>query len=284
MGANLGTFWCFSPDIEFYLLPAYEAYIRKHLPEERKDDILPIARSCLNVATFQDYTEVGLLKKGPHKGKVADTNKPGYGSDLAFIENTLVPKEWILNNKEKFVEFWMENPSSAYFAFGGNVEFTHDQMNSLSTAHRTAGAMIAYLAVIFRPVWVDELYDFSDIDNLPPHIGSNHLGPNTYGPFIPLNRTVSCPIWMLTNTEAETMCISPQEAVYGTKTLKRLEVIKKKVDPNQIFDCFRCIGNKVQLDDMSLTPPPSTSSSTGNKSQQFHNIVLIISILGFFFM
>ena len=35
-----------------------------------------------------------------------------------------------------------------------------------------------------------------------------------------------------------------QEAIYGTETLKRLEAIKEQIDPDYMFDCNNCIGNK----------------------------------------
>merc|ERR1712194_690707 len=74
-----------------------------------------------------------------------------------------------------------------------------------------------------------------------------------------------CPIWNLTNIEAETACISAQEAVYGTVTLKRLESIKKTVDPSGMFDCFRCIGNKVLADGES----PSTEGTFSPSEAEF---------------
>ena len=37
--------------------------------------------------------------------------------------------------------------------------------------------------------------------------------------------------------------ISLQEAIYGTKLLARLEAIKEAIDPDYMFDCYKCIGN-----------------------------------------
>ena len=34
-----------------------------------------------------------------------------------------------------------------------------------------------------------------------------------------------------------------QEAIYGTKLLARLESIKEAIDPDYMFDCYKCIGN-----------------------------------------
>ena len=54
--------------------------------------------------------------------------------------------------------------------------------------------------------------------------------------------TKKCPTdWTL--EERSKGCVSFQEVVYGTETLKRLEAIKKVVDPNYMFDCHNCVGN-----------------------------------------
>merc|ERR1712176_283506 len=54
--------------------------------------------------------------------------------------------------------------------------------------------------------------------------------------------TKACPLeW--TQDERDEKCISTQEAIYGTKLLARLEAIKEAVDPDYMFDCYKCIGN-----------------------------------------
>lgn len=58
------------------------------------------------------------------------------------------------------------------------------------------------------------------------------------------DKTQPCPVWFLTNAEAEELCVPILEAVYGTETLARLESIKKAIDPDTMFDCYRCVGNK----------------------------------------
>lgn len=58
------------------------------------------------------------------------------------------------------------------------------------------------------------------------------------------DKTQPCPIWILTNEEMEQLCVPILEAVYGTETLARLESIKKAIDPDMTFDCYRCVGNK----------------------------------------
>jgi hypothetical protein len=83
----------------------------------------------------------------------------------------------------------------------------------------------------------------SDPSEFPGFIGSNHCGPNTRGP-LKDDWTKACPMeW--TTEERDEKCISQQEAIYGTSLLRRLEAVKKKIDPTFMFNCHGCIGNKV---------------------------------------
>ena len=137
---------------------------------------------------------------------------------------------------------------------------------SLSAAHCNADVMVNYIpgdvpGTDAGSIWkrlLPEIYDFTS-GTIPPYLGSNHLGPNTHGP-LKDDPSTPCLIFDLTNLEAETMCISAQEAVYGTESLQRLESIKKAVDPNGVFDCFRCIGNTVVED---VEPSSNTTEEDG---------------------
>ena len=77
--------------------------------------------------------------------------------------------------------------------------------------------------------------------SFPPIFGSNHAEVGMRGPRKD-DWTKICPgDWTLEERSAG--CVSFQEAIYGTETLKRLEAIKKVVDPNYMFDCHNCVGN-----------------------------------------
>jgi hypothetical protein len=81
------------------------------------------------------------------------------------------------------------------------------------------------------PAW----YDTTNEDDFPGYIGGNHAGINTRGP-LKSDWTKACPLeW--TKEERDENCISLQEIIWGTKTLKRLEAIKEIIDPNYMFDC-----------------------------------------------
>ena len=86
--------------------------------------------------------------------------------------------------------------------------------------------------------------------------------------------------------------ISLQEAIYGTKTLERLEGIKETIDPNYMFDCYSCIGNNrvksvdgpaasnpTSIDGVPPTESPTEGTSsaiaTATSVQTFFQIILV---------
>jgi hypothetical protein len=207
---------------------------------------LPDVGGCLakfgsgaGMKSFADLA-VAMGEKNPRIGsKAPDAPPPAPASGSLWLNNVLVPSQWIEASEENF-KFVMEGVDGMYnyYAFGGAVPFASDQANSLSQAHRDAGMMI------FFDKWIDlvpNMFDISDTTNFPPMFGSNHAGSFGSGPRKD-NWTETCP-WDWTFEKRAAECISVQEAIYGTKVLKRLEAIKEAVDPNYMFDCNRCIGN-----------------------------------------
>jgi len=205
---------------------------------------------CSDVEFHKDYASLRAFPEGhPRAGQVADDLflVPSLSELGTFI---IIPKAWILQNIDKAAEILPPNPSS-YRAFGGRTsQATSDQANSLSQAHRDGG-YLAFLSFTFPileyPVYDDSLYTglfpemFDTSDDFPSFAGANHAGPNTKGP-LKEDWTKACPM-AFTEEERDEKCIPFQEAIYGTKLLKRLEAIKEAVDPNYMFDCFGCIGN-----------------------------------------
>jgi len=271
-----GYFWCYSEDPTFGegLISVYKEFVSKH-SERLTQEMFQVANQCLTTTTVNSFADTETFLDGPHEGKVQDTNKPSYASDLTMLVNQLLPKAWILNNKKKVADYWAAG-NSIYLAFGGNAEFAHDQTTSLSIAHREAGGMIFYTPSvpglpgngdIVEP-WIPEMYNFTS-GVIPPYTGHNHLGPDRYGP-LKDDPSKPCPIYYLTSLEAETMCHSAQESIFGTEALERLESIKMAVDPNGMFDCFRCIGNTVSvaptLDTTKEESPPAADEMANNES------------------
>jgi len=212
------------------------------------------------VESYNDYAEAILKESGPFAGLAGSQPLPSYTSTTEGAGNVLVPREWILRTEENKLYAaikMIDSQVQPYLAFGGSAATAHDQANSFSDSHRQAGLMWLESFEENDDFWLNKLpdmYDFSG-PQYPGIYGCNHQGPNSYGP-LKSNFTKPCPL-DLTETEREDMCISRQEAIWGTEKLGRLEAIKEAVDPNHMLNCNGCVGNK-----LSPVTSPSTSPST----------------------
>lgn len=146
-----------------------------------------------------------------------------------------------------------------YYAFGPGTAAANDQANSLSAAHRGAGAKVILGSPdVFYAQYFPKFYDLSDKSKFPGFLGSNHVTNEMMGPQKD-DWTKACPSeW--TQQERDEKCVSVQEAIYGTKTLQRLETIKEALDPNYIFDCHGCIGNNRVKDTPGTPSPPAETT------------------------
>lgn len=250
MGNTIDKFFCFSNEpMEDTLIASWQYFVIEN-SARLSDEVTFIAPNCLEATNFKSYTE-WLLSISQHEGNT-QTNTPTYGSTYEWGTPLLLPKSWILKNKQVLVDRIKAEPDQMYWAFGGNAEFAHDQATSLSPAHREAGAMVNMQldgGVGSTFPWVDilpQIYNFTS-GGIPSYSDYNHLGPYAHGP-LKGNLLTPCPVGNFTHTEARTLCHSPQETVFGTESLERLESIKKKVDPNGMFDCFRCVGNSGEFE------------------------------------
>ena len=180
----------------------------------------------------------------PHMEGRASSQPPAQFVEAYDGANVLVPSAWIEESEEN-LQTLLSMTGAPYLAFGGVVRTTSDQANSLSSAHRdAAGGMFTFYFDELDYFWNElfpKMFDISDKSVFPPVFGGNHAGPLSSGPRKD-DWTKACPPEWTLEERAE-KCISVQEAVFGTTTLKRLEAIKEAVDPNYMFDCHRCIGN-----------------------------------------
>jgi len=201
------------------------------------------------ILKFKDNAETVILPEGTaYPGKALDNPLPGYGPHNYQFSNVLVPRKWLIENLDLAVTYVPPNPTT-YRAFGGKTSNTvSDGSNSLSTAHREAGYMVNFphqyadlLFTNYLPVWYDMSGDF------PAYLGANHASINTRGP-LKSDWTKDCPLdWP--KEDRDEKCISLQEAIWGTKVLKRLEEIKMKIDPHFMFNCNGCVGNNLKRDE-----------------------------------
>eukprot|EP00984_Skeletonema_dohrnii_P003162 scaffold1051_cov81-Skeletonema_dohrnii-CCMP3373.AAC.1 len=186
----------------------------------------------------------GILPSSPlgsrFEGQINDDPSPAFAAGAT--NGVLVPKAWVEKvGVQSAMNMFSPMFISNYYAFG-SAAVTSDQANSVSQAHRDAGTMILGFDTESETFWRDiapEIFDLQDKTKFPPIFGSNQGANGMTGPRKD-DWTKPCPgNW--TFEERLAGCVSFQESIYGTETLKRLEAIKKVVDPNNMFACNNCI-------------------------------------------
>merc|ERR1712238_640295 len=235
------------------------------------------------VYEFGDDTDFSLpdkFEKGHrHYGKFNDNPTPGIVFPVTSKPNPIIPRTVLLKNKAywvKFVSFFVSSPHGGFFQvpfYLAHADKTDDQMSSLSTPHRKGAVMVfdnlpaeggheggseKWFSLIFEGM------DFND--DFPGVFGSNHIVPNTLGP-IKTDWTKPCPSdW--SNEKREEECIPQQEAVWGTKTLRRLEQIKANIDPLNLFKCFGCISAPASKHESSKAKKSKIKKSNQSKKEK----------------
>ena len=138
-----------------------------------------------------------------------------------------------------------------YNAYGSGTTTASDQAYSFSDAQWRAGVKAYFDPDFFYREMFPVAYNITDKSNFPGFQGSNHMAKYMMGP--PKDDwTKACPLeWSL--SEREEKCISIQETIYGTKTLRQLEAIKEALDPDYMYDCNGCIRNN-RVKDAPDTP------------------------------
>jgi len=228
------------------------------------------ASPCFGLLELNDYGEIIQIKEGPYIGKLGDSPAPPIQSMANEKDlNVLIPKSWVEENPEvALAAIATLPPGNPYYAFGTGTNSASDQANSLSSAHRGCGLKIFLDPDAFFSIYFASMYDTSDKANFPAFLGSNHAGTNMVGPRKD-DWTKACPK-ELTQKERDENCISLQEAIYGTKTLARLEAIKESVDPNYMFDCNGCIGNNRAKNSEQMPTEKETENSSTSGGFYYH--------------
>jgi FAD/FMN-containing dehydrogenase len=175
-----------------------------------------------------------------------------------------IPHTWLREKNEDVFEL-LRSRSGEHMQ-GGNVAIAHDQMTSVSPSQRGAGLTSVNLANLDPAMEKKLLSSFlkdaaAAGDSFPGITELNHVCPDSYGP-LKTDMTTPCPPEYTTD-QKEQDCYSIQESVWGVEILAKLEAIKSKVDPDNLFDCYPC----VKPADWSATPTVvlfrlSTSSSS----------------------
>merc|ERR1712238_265392 len=228
-----------------------------------------------------DFSSPAKFEKGHrHYGKFRDDPPPDIGP-FVLVSNPIIPRTVLLKNKAYWVEFVSLIAASAYNYvpfYLAHADKTDDQMSSLSTPHRKGAVMVydlldplsagSELASKYgSEKWFALIFEGMDFNgDFPGVFGSNHIVPNTLGP-IKTDWTKPCP-WEWSNEKREEECIPQQEAVWGTKTLRRLEQIKANIDPLNLFKCFGCISVPASKHDSSKAKKSKIKKSNQSKKEK----------------
>jgi hypothetical protein len=173
--------------------------------------------------------------------------------------SSMVPQAWLREKGDDVFELLRSR--SGEHMIGGNVAIAHDQMTSVTQAQRDTGLTSVDLANL-DPELEKRMLSFFVKDSVaagesfPGITELNHVCPDSYGP-LKTDMTVPCPS-DFSVAEKEQKCYNIQESVWGPETLAKLEAIKTKVDPDNLFDCYPCIKPA----DWTASPtavPPSIS-------------------------
>ena len=218
-------------------------------------------------------------KGNRHYGKFKDEPAPGTGPAIPF-SNPIIPRTVLLKNKAYWVEFVSLIAPSPYgvLFYLAHADKTDDQMSSLSTPHRKGAVMVFDVSATLpagselaskygSEKWFQLIFEGMDFNgDFPGVFGSNHIVPNTLGP-IKTDWTKPCP-WEWSNEKREEECIPQQEAVWGTKTLRRLEQIKANIDPLNLFKCFGCISAPASKHESSKAIKSKIKKSKQSKKEK----------------
>lgn len=248
--------WCYGENAAEAFATAWENYFvglkDGAFPDDREEipdsAILALSR-CMKETNekgpHNDYAETIVISDGDNAGKALDSPRPEYSHNYGNYP-ILIPKSWMLDNKDKVIKLLVETGESPYLAFGGVAATAQDSSTvSLSDAHREAG-MILFLGPEVLPIdMLNDMYNFPSVagdGDFPAYISSNLYTPYIFGP-LKNDTSMKCDLMNWTRQETNEYCVEIQILLYGSKNLARLESIKESIDPNYMLDCDTCIGN-----------------------------------------
>jgi len=190
-------------------------------------------------------------------GQLADFN--GGATSWPYAWAALLPVSMITEHDRDWVIQLLHSLGS-HHSMGGKLRVAGDGMTVQPKAYREAGIeriiepslfglennSTAYLAKVAE---ISDLIlhylgvsDQESADGFPGFTEINHQPGRFAGPLKSDWRT-PCPL-DFTAEQRRAQCMSVQETIWGTKNLKRLEDIKEKLDPDNLFTVHLGVGNK----------------------------------------
>eukprot|EP00122_Pirum_gemmata_P017524 Pgem_evm1s16412 len=233
---------------------------RTHVKKEIElDEVLVAANVTLEmqnilkdpeeVASYQRYLD---FDRGVPIGKLPDSEAPGlyphaapvlpenppYVPVSSYSQSVNVPKSFLLQR------YWAVNNflhlTSFTHIMGGNTEISGDGHSAITQAQREAGLQATVFDSFFNHMY--NLTKAQTENEYPGMYEYNHINGFGMGGH-KADWSAPCAFTTYANRNENTeKCVSIQEGVWGTTLLRELEDIKKNVDPNNIFQCYPCVG------------------------------------------
>jgi len=231
---------------------------------------LAVSVGCTGCNFGYDYYTLGVARGQYLFGNPTPGHVPDQPAPIAIPDNwgraftAHVPASWVLNKNASIpVLIQIKNLGSGLnggYLLGGKLADLDPRLITAMPENARRAAMTLYTNYgAATSVLREALYGAASgyvrpaSGEYPGDVDMNHHSAAEFGP-VKQDWTQACgKDWPLTQKHKE--CISIQEAVWGTKNLRRLEAIKRSVDPTNILDCYHCVGLG--------TSSGSSSSNTG---------------------
>lgn len=215
---------------------------------------------------------VQSLQGTPFEGHAASNHPPFVYSPPRYygMTSAIISIERTLENRDTLVPFLtrMNRDGSPWYLGSKGIVSAHDQMTAIPQSRREGGLYLIFLDLVkwedaFEAVLPIIFGDLDpNVDAFPGFVGHNHNV--RHGP-LKNDWTKPCPL-SYTLDEMDELCISEQEATWGTELLARLEKFKAEIDPDGIMTCPTGVGFKraaakePALPEYTEDPAPESSS------------------------
>merc|ERR1719356_108126 len=223
------------------------------------------------VLVHEDPTKFSLQGSlaSSNPGHLPDSPLPYLASPIVGGTTTsLVSTDLLLGNRDTIVPFLagQNKRGQPWYVYGGAILNGHDQMTAIPASRREGGL---YMHLV--PADLDFLLPlmFGEADRSAGFLG--FVGHNHHVRHGPLKEdwTKTCPL-AYTPDKMDELCVSEQEATWGTDLLRELEEFKKQVDPQAIMTCATGVGyvrgGNVQEDGNAKTPNEDGGAATDEGS------------------
>jgi hypothetical protein len=233
VGLTAGGSLCFNEPVA--LAPEYASLPKK----ERHEALLQQSQT--------------LLMRSP-LGQVLDSS--GAGTDRPYAWSAMLPVSMITEHDRDWI-IQLVHTFGSHHILGGKLRVAGDGMAVQPRGYREAGLQVMLVLGTGdnSTAYMANIAEISDLvlqylgvsgqesaDGFPGFTEINHQPGRFAGPLKSDWRT-PCPL-DFTAEQRRTQCMSVQETMWGTSNLRRLEGIKERLDPENLFTVHLGVGNK----------------------------------------